>query len=279
MPVFVRRVGSPLAVRHARKTATWVVLGGLLLGLSLAFGLGTSVGHRSGWSAGSRDQQRQQLRQLVQRLQQPPGQQQQQLQQQQLVSLDQLMAAAAAAGRRPAGQGGTAGGAAAAQPAALYEELMRRGMLSVSPEAAKQLDRMVADRLLFVGAGEGAARSSRSSSDGEVVGEGAPARLRVLQAPCRGGKRRAGYLMICTKLRDHAWAVNEWLAYHLLLGVEHISFLVDAQNSDNIEAVLAPWREFVSVETGSTDLNAGLQRCFDTFSPNYTWIAFTGEQL
>ena len=69
-----------------------------------------------------------------------------------------------------------------------------------------------------------------------------------------------------------AWAINEWIAYHLLLGVEHVNLLVE-NNTDNLLSVLEPWGDYVSTRTHDPELH-GWQDCFTKHKDNYTWIAF-----
>eukprot|EP00887_Chlorella_sp_A99_P005842 scaffold1.g5842.t1 len=169
-----------------------------------------------------------------------------------------------------------------ATAAALYDELMRLGMLTVTPEGVAELDRMLEARLLRFG------RGGANSTDGEVLGV---ADVRGI-APVACRNPHPGYLAICTKVRNQAWAMNEWLAYHALLGVEHMNILVDNLNTDNLLGVLAPWVEAGLASTRYNDStgahnwrvlaamppshghDSGAHDCFQRLKRNYTWVAF-----
>lgn len=70
-----------------------------------------------------------------------------------------------------------------------------------------------------------------------------------------------------------AWAINDWIAYHLLLGVEHIDLLVE-NNSDNLLAVLEPWGDYVTTRNKDSHGEHGWKLCFEAFKHKYKWVAF-----
>ena len=142
---------------------------------------------------------------------------------------------------------------------ALLDALMREGLLSLRRKGIKFLSKMVE----FGGMDFG-----HAGTDGEVLDAGV---LQLLEGKGCSNPRE-GYLAICTKIRNQAWAVNEWLAYHKLLGVEHVR-IVEDNSTDNFYDVIEPWWPFASAQRAKPGAY-GWKLCWDQLSPHYTWIAF-----
>ena len=144
-----------------------------------------------------------------------------------------------------------------ADQAAVLSEIMQQGLFSVTVKGARVISRLMENGDLSFG-----------HTNGEVLDAGILERLEG-----KGCKNPGmGYLAICTKIRNQAWAVNEWLAYHKLMGVEHVHFVVD-KNEDNFIEVVKRWRPFASTSDHEPNTQY-LHKCFLEFSPKYKWIAF-----
>ena len=146
-----------------------------------------------------------------------------------------------------------------AEQVALLDALMREGLLSATEEGAKAISRLIES---------GALKFGNTGTHGEVLDAGILQRLKGKGC----SSPRPGYLAICTKIRNQAWAVNEWLAYHKLLGVEHVHVVVD-RNEDNFLDVVKPWGSFVTTSDASRN-SSYWHNCFLEHGKKYKWIAF-----
>jgi len=87
----------------------------------------------------------------------------------------------------------------------------------------------------------------------------------------------SGYLAACAIFRNEARYLAEWVAFHLVVGVEHL-FLYDNRSEDDFAAVLAPY-----VEEGAVTLidwpaypgqNQAYDDCIARTRGEWRWVAF-----
>ncbi len=85
------------------------------------------------------------------------------------------------------------------------------------------------------------------------------------------------YLTACMTFRDHASYLEEWVEFHLLVGVERF-YLYDNGSTDDPEQVLAPYIEDGTVvlhhRPGEGERYRALDHCVETYRDEARWIAF-----
>ena len=91
-------------------------------------------------------------------------------------------------------------------------------------------------------------------------------------------RRRCAYeLAICAIFRDEADFLDEWLRFHLGVGVEHV-YLYNNFSTDHFRAVLAPWIEKGVVTLTDWPVAVGqlpaYRDCLRRFRREACWIAF-----
>jgi hypothetical protein len=108
-------------------------------------------------------------------------------------------------------------------------------------------------------------------------------RRSVLELPRRPRRPAAprNYLAISTMVRDESLYLAEWLAFHRIVGVDHV-YIYDNGSTDDSPTVLKPFVQsgFVTVIPWTGPLNAPTmqQRAYHhgltIYGPLYRWIAF-----
>jgi hypothetical protein len=86
-------------------------------------------------------------------------------------------------------------------------------------------------------------------------------------------------VMICTGIKNQAWLLNEWIYYHLSIGINKIGIFSD-NSTDNILEVLQPWGEYIEILTPGMEYNQGKlgqmrRQCYEANKRDFGWIAFT----
>jgi hypothetical protein len=81
----------------------------------------------------------------------------------------------------------------------------------------------------------------------------------IASFPSKGKYNLSFFLLI----KDGAKYLNEWLAYHYSIGIEHF-YIINDMSSDNIKEVLEPWKKLGIVDVIYFNIN-GMQREIYTY--------------